>query len=270
MSSQATGTYLERILSNTQHELRERMSAQPHESLMELISEQPATTSLSTALTSSDDVSIIAEFKRASPSKGDIAGAADRDAVVSAYLQGGCAALSVLTDATYFKGSLADLRAASLLAQDSRPRRPVLRKDFVVSPYQLAEARAHGADAVLLIVAALSNSGLGELMDAARDLDLECLVEVHDVEELDRALAEGAAIVGINNRDLRTFDVDLRTTEQIAPLVPDGVVTVSESGVGSVRDIERLRLAGIDAVLVGESLMRSHDPEQAVRELLGR
>ncbi|MEZ4521099.1 MAG: indole-3-glycerol phosphate synthase TrpC [Thermomicrobiales bacterium] len=146
----------------------------------------------------------------------------------------------------------------------------MLRKDFIVSPYQVVEARAHGADAILLIVAALNDEQLRELRDVGVEYGMDALIEVHDEDELERAMAIEPALIGINNRDLRTFDVDLATTERLAPRVPDGIAIVGESGVGSREDVLRLGAAGVDAVLVGESLMRQQDRSAAVRELLGR
>lgn len=269
MTRHATGTYLDRILDNTIDEVRERMSAQPQEALLELIAEQAGPVSLAAALTASDDVSVIAEFKRASPSKGLIAVDAGPDSIIPEYLRGGCAAISVLTDEKFFRGSLADLWLTSDLAGAGDARRPVLRKDFILSPYQIAEARAHGADAILLIVAALDDDQLGELHALAIEFSMDALVEVHDDAELERALAVAPRIIGINNRDLRTFDVDLATTERLAPKVPDGIAVVGESGVSSREDVLRLGQSGVDAVLVGEALMRQPDRAAAVRELLG-
>jgi indole-3-glycerol phosphate synthase len=265
-----TGTYLDRILANTVDEVRERMSTQPQEALAELIDERPEPASLAAALTAVDEVSVIAEFKRASPSKGLIAGDAGPADIVAEYVRGGCAAISVLTDEKFFQGSLADLRIASEIAGTGETRRPVLRKDFVVSPYQIVEARVHGADAILLIVAALPDDQLMELHTLAAGLGMDSLVEIHAAAELERAVAVNPKVIGINNRDLRTFDVDLATTERLAPQVPDGIAVVGESGVGSRNDVLRLGEAGVDAVLVGESLMRQPDRAAAVRELLGR
>ncbi len=215
-------------------------------------------------------MSVIAEFKRASPSKGLIAGNVDPGDIVPDYIHGGCAAISVLTDEKFFQGTLADLEMASAISGPGASRKPVLRKDFVISKYQIVEARAHGADAILLIVAALADEQLAELHEFAAHLGMDALVEVHDADELQRALAISPRVVGINNRDLRTFEVDLAATERIAPLVPDGIAIVGESGVGSREDVLRLGRAGVDAVLVGESLMRKADRAAAVRELLGR
>ncbi|MGH7818702.1 MAG: indole-3-glycerol phosphate synthase TrpC, partial [Candidatus Binatia bacterium] len=182
-----------------------------------------------------------------------------------AYERGGARAISVLTDAPFFQGSLAylaEIRRAVAL--------PLLRKDFVIDGYQIEEARAFGADSVLLIVAILDDARLRDFQAASRELGLDALVEVHSGDELDRALACGATLVGVNNRDLRTFVTRLEVTEELAPRVPAGVVLVAESGFRSADDIDRLERAGARAFLVGESLMAAADPEAALRELLGR
>jgi indole-3-glycerol phosphate synthase len=206
---------------------------------------------------------VIAEVKKASPSRGVIRADFDPVAIARAYERSGARALSVLTDAPFFQGSLVDLaeirRAVGL---------PLLRKDFTIDPYQVHEARAFGADAVLLIVAVLEDGLLAELQGLARDLGLDALVEVHTREELDRALAAGATLVGVNNRDLRTFVTRLEVTEELATHVPPGVTLVAESGVRSAAEIARLERAGARAFLVGESLMAARDPGEALRALL--
>jgi indole-3-glycerol phosphate synthase len=206
-------------------------------------------------------LSLIAEFKRRSPSAGEIDADADVAETVTAYERGGAAALSVLTDAN-FGGSLDDLRIAR-----SASALPILRKDFVVDPYQLYEAAVHGADAVLLIVAALDDPTLTLLYEEARALDLDCLVEVHSEEELERALAIGADVLGINNRDLGDFSVDVERTVELITDVPAGKTVVSESGYERSEQLEELERIGVDAVLIGEALMRADDCETAVREL---
>jgi indole-3-glycerol phosphate synthase len=208
--------------------------------------------------------SVIAEVKRRSPSKGDLAEIADPASLASAYERGGAAAVSVLTEGRRFGGSLADLdtvRAAVTL--------PVLRKDFVVEPYQLLEARAHGADLALLIVAALPGDSLDRLHDAAREVGLTPLVEVHDEPEAERAVALGAGLVGINSRNLKNLEVDAATFGKIAPQLPDDVVKVAESGIAGPDDVRRLVGEGADAVLVGEALVKHGDPEGAVRAMTG-
>jgi indole-3-glycerol phosphate synthase len=208
-------------------------------------------------------LSLIAEFKRRSPSAGEISSAGVTD-TVQAYERGGAAALSILTDESHFGGTLGDLREARAASG-----LPILRKDFIVDPYQLAEAAVNGADAVLLIVAVLSDDDLALLHEEARALDLDCLVEIHDEEELDRALAVGAEVLGINNRDLKSLAVDTRRTHELITDVPAGKTVVSESGYSTAEELDELERIGADAVLVGEALMRSGDPEGAVREMTG-
>jgi indole-3-glycerol phosphate synthase len=210
-------------------------------------------------------LSVIAEHKRRSPSAGVIRADLQLEDVVSAYERGGAAALSILTEGPSFGGSLDDLRAARAAST-----LPILRKDFVVDSYQLHEALAAGADAILLIVAALDQPELERLHEAARSLGLAALVEVHDQPELERAGALGAAIIGINNRDLTTLQVDIRRTFELLPDVPAGTTVVAESGLRTVQDLAGLEDAGVDAVLIGEALMRSPDIEAAARTLTRR
>jgi indole-3-glycerol phosphate synthase len=209
-------------------------------------------------------LSLIAEHKRRSPSAGVIRADATLEEVVGAYERGGAAALSVLTEEANFGGSPDDLRRARATSG-----LPILRKDFVVDPFQVDEAAAIGADAILLIVAALGDDELRELHARASELGLSALVEVHDSRELERALACGASILGVNNRDLRTLEVDTDRTFQLLPGVPDGVLSVAESGYTTAEQLVALRDGGVDAVLVGEALMRAGDIEQATRALLG-
>lgn len=217
------------------------------------------------ALRSGPAPRVVAELKRRSPSKGEIRADFDPVACAKAYADAGAAALSVLTDERYFGGRLDYLRAIRAVVT-----LPLLRKDFVVDAYQIDEACVAGADAVLLIVAALAPDELAALIDHARARGIDALVEVHDEEQLGAALAAGADLVGVNNRDLRTFDVDLATTERLAALVPSEVVLVAESGIHEPEDIERLERAGAHAVLVGESLMRQPDVGAALRRLRGK
>ena len=208
---------------------------------------------------------VIAELKKASPSKGLIR-ADFRAADLAAELeQAGAAALSVLTDEKYFQGSLENLELASTATSI-----PCLRKDFIIDEFQLLEARAHRADAILLIVAALTQAELVDLYQRATAMQLDVLCEVHDAAELVCALAAGCQIIGVNNRNLHTFQVDLNTSLQLARLIPDGVLKVAESGIESTADIARLRDAGFDAFLIGESLMRAANPGDALRALLAR
>lgn len=208
--------------------------------------------------------SLIAEYKRRSPSAGTIREGAEIVETVCAYERGGAAAVSVLTEAEHFGGSLSDLERARAAVDV-----PLLRKDFTVDRYQLYEAKAAGADAVLLVVAALEPAALMALYDEAKALDLDALVEVSSDEELATALELDADVIGVNNRDLRDFSVDLRRTLELLPDVPAGKTVVSESGIAARGDVEELEGVGVDAVLVGEAVMRAGDPEAAVRALAG-
>ena len=212
-----------------------------------------------------DSLRIIAEAKKASPTRGLLAAAFDPASLAATYADNGAAAISVLTEADHFQGSIRDLEAVSGAAH---PRGvPVLRKEFIFDPYQVYESRAYGADAILLIVAMLAPEKLVALMELAKRFWLQCLVEVHDEEELKIALDAGAEIVGINNRDLRTFKTDLEVTERLAPLVPGDKIIVSESGISQRQHIQRAGRAGAHAVLVGEALITAKDPGAKLREL---
>lgn len=208
-------------------------------------------------------VRVLAEIKRASPSAGPIRPGADPAEIAAEYHAGGAAAISVLTDEPFFDGRLAFLQRV----RDRVPL-PLLRKDFIIDAYQIAEAASAGADAVLLIVAALSPTQLADLLAAATLHGLDALVEVHDAREADVALAAGASLLGVNHRDLKTFTIDMSLTEQIARRVPPSVVLVGESGIKTAADVRRLGDAGAHAVLVGETLMRATSPGAALRELL--
>jgi indole-3-glycerol phosphate synthase len=213
---------------------------------------------------SAPGIAVIAEFKRRSPSAGPLRENADLRELVGAYERGGARAISVLTEGPHFEGSLEDLRIARGACD-----LPLLRKDFVVDSYQLYEALAAGADAVLLIVAALEQPQLTLLHREARELELDVLVEVHDRAELHRALELGADLIGINNRDLRDFTVDVQRTFDLLEEIPAGVAVVSESGIAGAEQLRELEARGVCAVLVGETLMRAGDPEVALRELRG-
>jgi indole-3-glycerol phosphate synthase len=212
---------------------------------------------------SAEGPAVIAELKKASPSRGVIRGSFHVAALASQLEEAGAAALSVLTDEEYFQGSIANLCEASAAAE-----LPCLRKDFIVDEFQLLESRANHADAVLLIVAALTPSELRRLHAVAREFSLDVLCEVHDEEELGRALDLGCDIIGVNNRDLRTFQVDLNTAVRLGRNIPPGVLKVAESGLQSGADIRRLRDAGYGAFLIGESLMRAESPGEALKQLL--
>lgn len=265
----ATGTILDRILDRTAQDVALRKARRPAVELQRLAAGRAAPVSLRDALVG-PGISVIAEIKRASPSRGLFPVAVDPIAVAGEYLAGGAAAISVLTDEPFFQGSLADLEGAATVAHGRPKPAPVVRKDFIVDPYQIVEARAHGADAILLIVAALDDTALRALLGTANQFGLDALVEIHGHGELDRAIAAGATLIGINNRDLHTFAIDLAVTERLAPLVPTGTTIVAESGVFTAEDVARLEAVGADAVLVGEGLIVQTDRAAAVRSLLGR
>ena len=260
--SVGTPSVLDRILGETRVEVDRRKREQPLDDV------KPAPRGAGEArfaeALSSPGIGVIAEFKRRSPSAGSLRSEPELEEIVGSYERGGAVALSVLTEGPNFAGSLEDLRSAASVC--ALPR---LRKDFIVDPYQLRESLAYGADAVLLIVAALDQPLLGSLHETARGLGLDVLVEVHDSRELARALEAGARIVGVNNRDLTDFSVDLQRTERLIDEVPGGVTVVSESGIARAEQLERLEQLGVAAVLVGEALMRSEDPEAALRRLTG-
>jgi indole-3-glycerol phosphate synthase len=216
------------------------------------------------AALSRDGFNIIAELKKASPSRGVIRADYAPALLAPALEAGGAAALSVLTEEDFFSGSLADLKAVRKVVKV-----PILRKDFIIDPWQVWETRAAGADSFLLIAAILTDAELRELLALGRSLQMEPLIEVHSREELSRAIAAGAVIVGVNNRDLRNFDVRLETSLDLIDAIPDNCVAVSESGLRSHDDLVRLRTAGFDAFLIGENLMKEADPAIPLRELIG-
>ena len=230
--------------------------------LLALAAHQEMPRGFRAALAASPGVALIAEVKKASPSAGVIREDFDPSDIARQYAEGGARCLSVLTDLPHFQGKLDYLRRVRQAVG-----LPVLRKDFILDEIQVAEARAWGADCILLIVAALTPEELHSLMQSARGLGMDVLVEVHDRDEMGVALDAGADLVGINNRNLRTFDVDLGTTEALASFAPAEALLVSESGIQSRQDVERLKACGVKAVLVGESLMRSQDIAEATRRL---
>jgi anthranilate synthase/indole-3-glycerol phosphate synthase/phosphoribosylanthranilate isomerase len=215
-------------------------------------------------------MAVIAEVKRASPSKGDIAPGMDAVAQAMKYARGGAAGISVLTEPGWFKGTLDDMAGVRVAIDALGAERPaVLRKDFIIDPYQVVEGRVFGADSVLLIVAALDDVELGSLMELSRELGMEPLVEVNNAGEMERALRSGATVIGINNRDLRSFNVDLGTTDRLAGMVGGDVLLAALSGISTREDVERFEAAGAGAVLVGESLMLAEDPAAKIGELRG-
>jgi indole-3-glycerol phosphate synthase len=254
---------LDDIVAGVREDLGRRRAAIPETELRARLLDVPPPRDPMPAFRSAGS-SVIAEVKRRSPSKGRLADIGDPAALAAAYERGGAAAVSVLTEERRFGGSLADLDLVRAAVQT-----PLLRKDFVVEPYQLLEARAHGADLALLIVAALPGDELLRLHDAARELGLTPLVEVHDEPEAERAVALGADLVGVNARNLKTLDVDAATFGKLAPAFPDDVVLVAESGIGSPDDVRRFVAEGAAVVLVGEALVRHGDPEGAVRAMTG-
>jgi indole-3-glycerol phosphate synthase len=256
------GTYLDTIVAS-----HRATAAADDRSLDELVQRTAGcgpTRGFEAALRLGPTLRVVAEIKRRSPSKGDLNLGLDPAEVAAAYERGGAACLSVLTDVEYFGGSAADLQAARTACA-----LPVLRKDFTVDARDVVDARLMGADAVLLIVAALSDDELRRFLALARDLEFAALVEVHDEAELDRAAAAGASIIGVNQRDLTTFEIDRELAVKLAPRMPDGAVTVAESGIRGVDDARTVAAAGYDAVLVGESVVTSGDHVTAVAALAG-
>ncbi len=256
-------TYLDAILARKRLEVAALEAATPERELRARLADAPRPRPLAPALSRrGGPTRVIAEVKRASPSAGAISAGLDAVAQARAYRDAGAAAISVLTDGPGFGGSLADLVAVRAAVD-----LPVLRKDFTVGGWQLTEARAAGADAALLIVAALSDDELERLLDQCGELGLSALVEVHDAAELARAADAGAAIVGVNNRNLHTFQVDLDTSVRLIPTFPAEMLAVAESGVRTPEDARRLRAAGAPNLLVGEALVRAPDPGALLREL---
>ncbi len=253
---------LDDILDGVRADLAARQEIAPLERLKEAAAKAPSPRDVMAALSGSE-VAVIAEVKRASPSKGAMAAIADPAALAADYEAGGAKVISVLTEQRRFGGSLGDLAAVR-----DAVHVPVLRKDFVISSYQLWEARAYGADLVLLIVAALEQNALVSLVERSVSIGLVPLVEVHTQEELDRAVAAAATVIGINARNLRTLEVDRSIFSQLAPRVPDGVIKIAESGVRGPHDLLAYAAAGADAVLVGESLVTGKDPRSAVADLV--
>jgi indole-3-glycerol phosphate synthase len=258
---------LERIAAYKREEVAQAKSATPLRALQDRIAGAEAPRGFRRHLQRQRDngeFGLIAEIKKASPSKGLIRQDFKPAALARAYEQGGATCLSVLTDAPSFQGSLAYLSQARAAAE-----LPVLRKDFMLDPYQVAEARAYGADCILVILAMIDDVLARELMNAAQDCALGVLVEVHDALELERAIGLAADMIGINNRDLKTFETDLNVTLQLAPRIPSEILVVAESGLSSSADLARCKAAGVTIFLVGESLMRQADVAAATRALLG-
>ena len=256
-------TVLDDILAGVREDLVERQARIGLAELQALADRRPSPRPAEAVLRDAETVKVIAEVKRSSPSKGALAAIADPAGLAADYESGGASVISVLTERRRFGGSLGDL-AAVRAAIDI----PILRKDFVVTSYQVWEARAHGADAVLLIVAALEQQALVSLVERVHSLGMTALVEVHDPEEVDRAVDAGARVIGVNCRDLRTLEVDRSVFARVAALVPAGILKIAESGVRGPHDVLEFARAGADAVLVGESLVTGRDPRAAVADLV--
>jgi len=255
---------LDEIITTTKKLLPERKSQMPVAEVKRAAAKQTQPRDFETAL-KGRSIRLIAEVKRASPSKGPLAPNLDAAALASTYENAGAAAISVLTETDYFKGSLADLEAVRATVD-----LPILRKDFIVDPYQVYEARAGGADAVLLIAAVLSRDEMRNLLGIVHSLGMKALVEVHNRGELEKALVLDPQVIGINNRNLADFSVSLETTIELRSFVPKDKVLVSESGIHTREDVEKLENVGVNAILVGEVLVKSTDPAAKIKELLGR
>jgi indole-3-glycerol phosphate synthase len=257
------GTVLDDIVAGVREDLAVREAATPLAELKERAARVPGAIDCVARLRLEDAVTVIAEVKRSSPSKGALATITDPAALAAEYEKGGATVISVLTEQRKFNGSLADLDSVRAAVDI-----PVLRKDFVVTPYQVWEARAHGADLVLLIVAALEQTVLTSLVERVHSLGMTALVEVHDAEEVVRAVDAGARVIGVNARNLKTLEVDRGTFARVAPAIPADVVKVAESGVRGPHDVMDYARAGADAVLVGEALVTDDAPRQSVADLV--
>jgi indole-3-glycerol phosphate synthase len=260
----ATPTVLDEIIAGVRLDLAARVAGTSLAELEARIETLPPALDAEAALRSAPGVAVIAEVKRASPSKGALADIPDPAALATSYAAGGATAISVLTEKRRFSGSLEDLDAVR-----AQVRIPVLRKDFMVDPYQVVEARAHGADLILLIVAALTDAQLLAMREQAEDLGMTALVEVHDADETRRAVATGARVIGVNARNLKTLEVDPAVFARLRPLIPDTAVAVAESGIRGVADVARYAAEGARAVLVGEALVIGGDPKGTVASFAG-
>jgi len=245
---------LDEIIENKTSEVEISKTSLPLEQIQEQIKDALPSRNFFDAINPKGELKIISEVKHASPSKGVFREDFDPVQIAKSYSRGGASAISVLTDEKYFRGSLSFLK--SIRAEVDTP---LLRKDFIVDPYQVYEARLFGADAILLIVAALDQTSLSELLELTHSLQMNAIVEVHDENELDRALEADARIIGINNRDLRTFDVDLNVSITLSKKVPEDKIVIAESGIGSIEDIDRLRGEGVHVFLIGETFMKAPD-----------
>ena len=253
---------LDKIIAQKREEVEQRKKIATTTYLQERVAQQNPPLDLTLAL-KGDHIRLIAEVKQASPSRGMLIPNLNPAKLAQTYAEGGAAAISVLTEANYFMGSIEHLAAIREVVE-----LPLLRKDFVFDPYQVYESRAYGADALLLIAAILSQEQLKELVSLSHSLGLKCLVEVHNEGEVEKAVLSEAEIIGINNRDLNTFTVDIYTTHRLRPLIPQKRIVVSESGIKSRKDIDKLGKWGVDAILVGEALVAADDVLAKMRELL--
>lgn len=256
-------TVLEEIVAGVREDLAERETRVSQDELKAKANAQPSARCALDVLAKDDAVTVIAEVKRSSPSKGSLAPIDDPAALAAEYEAGGASVISVLTEQRRFGGSLADLAAVRAAVEI-----PILRKDFIVSPYQVWEARAYGADLVLLIVAALEQNVLTGLLDRIHSLGMTALVEAHTAEEIERAVDAGASLLGVNSRNLHTLEVDRKVFTELAPTVPSGIVKVAESGVRGPHDVFEYARAGADAVLVGEALVMEGNPRTAVADMV--
>ena len=255
--------FLDKIIALKRKELEQRQKAVPLPELEAAIEPRPAPLDLAAAL-SAEGISLITEVKRASPSRGALNPGLDAVELAKTYDRCGATAISVLTEPNYFMGSGKDLEEV----KNALPHIPLLRKDFILEPYEVFESRAWGADAILLIVAILDDTALKELMTLSRKLGMSCMLEVHNEAELERALGCDARLIGINNRSLQTLVVDINVTKELHPLIPSGRIVVSESGIKGREDMDKLRDWGVDAVLIGEALVTADDIPAKIKELL--
>lgn len=264
MQISSAASFLTRMVSHKREELAHTQKKLSLAELQQMAQKQAPALDLRRTLTNGKNIAVIAEMKKSSPSAGMLCENFNPAALAKNYATHGAAALSVLTDANFFDGNLENLPKAKAVCT-----LPILRKDFILHPYQIWEARAFGADAILLIMAVLDRTQLFELLMVTAETGMQALVEVHNQAELDRALLAGVNLIGINNRDLQTFEVTLEVTERLSKLIPSSCVRVAESGIRSKSDVKRMAASGVDAVLVGSHLMRQADPGRALAALTG-
>ncbi|NUO80725.1 indole-3-glycerol phosphate synthase TrpC [candidate division KSB1 bacterium] len=256
-----SSNFLEKILAHKRQEIEQRRARSPEIELRHMSRDLAPPLDLLQALRIANRLAVIAEMKKASPSAGVLRPSFDPLQIAQSYVAAGAEAISVLTDEEFFQGSLQYLERIRPFVDV-----PLLRKDFIISPYQIHEARAFGADAILLIVAALSHDDLYRLLEVTHELGMYALVEVHEAQEMEQALSVDAKIIGINNRSLKTFEIDLRVTEQLAPRAGKDITLVAESGLRTESDVQRMKAAGVHALLVGTHFMQANDPGEALRE----